>query len=107
MHKIPGTQGVKPELIPGTPGIVPQQSNRTHRSSGYGSVAELTEVWVLWQGRTELTEGPGRYKNAVLVPRVFVALAYRTYRSSGYPYGYESRTELTQVPGTGMNQGCG
>ena len=57
---------------------------RTHRSSGYGyeCATELTEVpgtgmkglqnfhqfWVLWHGRTELTEVPGRYKNAVLVP---------------------------------------
>ena len=40
-------------------------------------------------------------KHAVPVPRVFVALAYTTYRKSGY--GYESRTELTEVPGTGMN----
>ena len=56
---------------------------------------------VLWHGRAELTEVPGRYKNAVLVPRVFVARAYRTYRSSGY--GYECRTVLTEVPGTGMN----
>ena len=56
---------------------------------------------VLWHGRAELTEVPGRYKNAVPVPRVFVALAYRTYRSSGYEY--ESRTDLTEVPGTGMN----
>ena len=57
---------------------------------------------VLWHGRTELTEVPGRYKNAVSVPRVFVALAYRIYRSSGH--GYESRTEeVTEVPGTVMN----
>ena len=39
---------------------------------------------VLWHGGTELTEVPGRYENAVLVSRVLVALAYRTYRSSGY-----------------------
>ena len=56
---------------------------------------------VLWHGRTELTEVPGRHKNAVPVPRVFVARAYRSYRSSGY--GYERRTKLTEVPGTGMN----
>ena len=56
---------------------------------------------VLWHGRTELTEFPGRYKNAAPVPRVFVARAYRAYRSSGY--GYEYRTDLTEVPGTGMN----
>ena len=59
------------------------QSYRSHRSSGYGygSVTELTEV-------------PGKYKNAVPVPRVFVARAYRAYRS--YGYGYEC-TELTEV----------
>ena len=56
---------------------------------------------VLWYGRTELTKVPGRYQNAVPVPRVFVARAYRAYRSSGY--GHECRTELTEVPGTGTN----
>ena len=50
---------------------------------------------VLWHGRTELTKVPGRYKNAIPVPRVFVARAYRAYRSSGY--GYECPTELTEV----------
>ena len=79
---------------------------RTYRNSGYGYECPtgLTEVpgtgmkvlqkfqefRVLWHGRTELPEVPGRYKNAVPVPRVFVALAYRTYRYSGYGYG--SRT---------------
>ena len=33
----------------------------------------------LWQRRTEPTEVAGRYKNAVPVPRVFVARAYRAY----------------------------
>ena len=56
---------------------------------------------VLWHGRTELTDVPGRYKNAVPVPRVFMARAYRDDRSFGHRY--ESRTELTEVPGTGMN----
>ena len=66
------------------------ESCRTSRSFGYGygSVTELTEV-------------PG-----------IVARAYRTHRSSGrvqkmlYPYpGYcgTGRTELTEVPGMGMN----
>ena len=51
---------------------------RTRISSGYcGTGVHNSQV-------------PGRYKNAVPVPRVFVALAYRTYTSSGY--GYESRT---------------
>ena len=73
-----------------------------HTSSGYGygSLAELTEV-------------SGRFTNVVIValpaPGFFlqehtrspgiVPRAYRTYRSSGY--GYECRTELTKVPGTG------
>ena len=76
---------------------------RTHRSSGYGyeCATELTEVpgtgmkglqnfhqfWVLWHGRTELTEVPSRYKNAVPVPRVLC----------------HGRTDLTEVSGTGMN----
>ena len=57
---------------------------------------------VLWHRRAELREFPGRYKNAVSVPRVFVAPAYRTYRDSGYRY--ESPTEFTEVPGTGNTQ---
>ena len=46
-------------------------------------------------GRTELTEVPRRYKIAVPVPRVFVALAYRAYRSCGY--GYEYPREVTEI----------
>ena len=41
---------------------------------------------VLWHGRKELTEVPGRYENAVPVPRVL----------------WHGRTELTEVPGTGI-----
>ena len=48
-------------------------SYRTYISSGYGYG---------YGSNTELTEVPGRYKNAVLVHRVFVG-AYRAYRSSG------------------------
>ena len=64
-------------------------SYRTYRSSGYGygSVAELTEV-------------PGRYKNAVPTTAGVCGTGVQN-RNSGY--GYESRTELTEVPGTGMN----
>ena len=64
----------------------------------YGSVTELTEVpgIVARAYRTHI-----RYKNDIPVPRVFVALAYRTSRSSGH--GYECHTELPEVPGTGMN----
>ena len=47
----------------------------------------LQKFRVLWHGRTELTEVPGRYKNAVPVPRVL----------------WHWCTELTEVPGTGMN----
>ena len=65
-------------------------SCRTYSSCGYG-----------YESVTELTEVPG-----------IVAQAHRTHRSSGrvqkttYPYpGYygTGRTELTDVPGTGMN----
>ena len=64
----------------------------TYRSSGYRyeSATELTEFPfpVLWRGRTELTEGPERYENAVVpVPRVL----------------WHGRAEFTEVPGTGMN----
>ena len=77
-------------------------AHRTHRTSGYGyeCPTELTEVpgtgrvlqnfhkfRVLRHGRTELTQVPGRYENAVAVPRVL----------------WHSRTDLTEVPGTGMN----
>ena len=76
---------------------------RTHRSSRYGyeCPTEFTEVpgtgmkvlqnsqkfWVLWHGRTEVTEVPGRYKKVVPVPRVL----------------WHGRTDLSEVPGTGMN----
>ena len=64
----------------------------------YGSVTELTEVpgVVARAYRTHI-----RYQNDIPVPRVFVALAYRTSRIAGY--GHECRTELPEVPGTGMN----
>ena len=68
------------------PRVLWHAAYRTHRSSGYGyeCPTELTEVpgtgmkvlqnfqkfRVLWHGRTELTEVPGRYRNAVPVPRV-------------------------------------
>ena len=75
-------------------GIVPQQSYRSHRSSwlGYGDLTELTEVpgIVARAYKTHIS-----YKNDTPVPRVFVPLAYRTSRSSGY--GYECPRELTEV----------
>ena len=76
---------------------------RTSRSSGYGygSLTELPEVPGMWHGRAELTELPSGYKNDVPLPRVLLPRAYRTSRSFGY--GYECRTELPEVPGTGIN----
>ena len=64
-------------------------SYRTHRSSGYGyeSLTELPAVAGIVHGRTELTEVPGRYKNAVPVLRVL----------------WNGRTDLTKLPGTGLN----
>ena len=90
------------------------QSYRSHRSSGlgYGDLTELTKIpGTVRGGVTELLEVPGilarayrthiiSYKHDIPIPRVFVALAYRTYRSSGY--GYECRRERPEVPGTGM-----
>ena len=69
--------------------VLCRRSYRTYRSSGLGyrTLTELTEVpGILWHGRTELIEVPGRYKNVVPVPR---------YYETG-------RTELTEVPGSGM-----
>ena len=93
------------------PRVLWHGSYRTRRSSGYGyeSLTELSEVpgtgmkvlqnfekfRVLWHGRTELPEVPSRYTHVVPVPRVFVVLAYRTCRSSGYVY--ECITEVTEV----------
>ena len=84
------------------PRVLWRGAYRTH-SFGYGyeCPTELTEVpgtgmkvlqnfhkfRVLWHGRTKLTEVPGRYKNAVPIPRVL----------------WHGRTDLTEVPGTGMN----
>ena len=64
----------------------------------YGSDIELTEVpgIVARAYRTHLS-----YRNDIPVPRVFVALAYRTSRSSWY--GYERRTEPPELPRTGIN----
>ena len=93
------------------PRVLWHRSNRTHRSSGYDykRLPEFPEVpgtgmkvlknfqdfRVLWHGHTEHPELPGRHKHAVPVPRVFVAPAYRTSRSSGY--GYECPTEGSEV----------
>ena len=64
-------------------------SYRTHRSSGYGyeSLTERPEVPGIAARAYRITEVPGRYKNAVPVPLVL----------------WHGRTDLTEVPGTGMN----
>ena len=56
---------------------------------------------VFRHGRTELTQVPGGYNRCCIRTPGIVAPVYKTHRSSGY--GYECFTELTDVPGTGMN----
>ena len=120
--------GFKPELIhvgfwgiatrvypyPGYCAIqVLQKSQKVQVSAGMGILQNLQKFRVRYGSVTELAEVPGNvtrayrshkisYKNDIpRYPRVFVALAYRTSRCSWY--GYECRTELPEVPGTGMN----
>ena len=72
---------------------------------GMGILQNLQKFRVRCGSVTELTEVPGivarahrtriRYKNDIPVPRVSVALAYRTSRTSGY--GYECPAELTEA----------
>ena len=97
-----------------TPGIVPQ----FHRSQigfglGYmGILQNLQKFRVRYGIVTELTKIPGivarayrtrlRQKHYTPVPRVFVALAYKTSSGSS-GYGYECHAELPEGPGTGMN----
>ena len=72
------------------PGTV-RECCRTHRSSRYCDTG-LQNSQKLYMVKMI----PG-----IPVPRGFVALVYRMSGSSGY--GYECRTGLTEVPGTGMN----
>ena len=85
------------------PRVLWHAAYRAYRSSGYGYEfpTKLTEVpgtgmrvsqnfekfRVLWHGRTELTEVPDRYENAVPVPRVL----------------WHGRIDLREVPDTSMN----
>ena len=73
------------------------KSYRISRSSGYGCecLAELPEVPGTVARAYRTFKSSGRYKYDVPVPRVFVAPAYRSSRSSGY--GYERPTEVTEV----------
>ena len=63
--------------------------------TGIKVLQSLQNFRVLWHRRTELPEVPDMYKNAVPVPRVFVAPAYRTSRSSGH--GHECPTEVIEL----------
>ena len=88
---------------------------RTHRLSGYGYEypTELTEVpgtgmkvlqnfqkfRVLWHGRIDRSSRQVQ-KCCTCTPGM-VTRSYRSYRCSGY--GYECRTELTEVSCTGMD----
>ena len=63
------------------------RSYRTSRRSGYCGM-DLQNLQKFRAGiNTELTEVPGRYKNAIHIPRVL----------------WHGRTDLTEVPGTGVN----
>ena len=94
-------------------------------SKGMGILQNLLKLWYGYESVTELTEVPGIVARAYKphrtpvkvqkcctpVPRIFVARAYRAYRSSGYGvrelapyrtcrssgYGYECPTELAEV----------
>ena len=71
-----------------TPGIVARGVQITEvPGTGMKVLQNCHKFRVLWHGRTELTEVPGSYKNAVPVPRVL----------------WQGRTDLTEVPGPGMN----
>ena len=98
-----GTGRTELTEVPGTTGMkVVQNLEPEVAGTGMKVFQNFQEFRVLWHGRTELTGVPGRYENAVPVPRVFVALAYRTSRTSGY--GYECpRTGFPEVPGKGKN----
>ena len=67
-----------------------RKSYRTFRSSGYCGTGV--------QNSQKFRAGT---KHAVPVPRALWPRMYRTSRSSRY--GYECRTELPELPGTGMN----
>ena len=66
-----------------------RKSYRTFRSSGYCGTGV--------QSSQKFRAGT---KHAVPIPRVLWPREYSTSRSSGY--GYECRTEIPEVPGTGM-----
>ena len=108
------------------PGIV-GRAYITYRSSGRVQKV-CTRTRVLWHGRTSLAEVPGTGMNVIQnfqKFRIRVRKSYRTSRSSRYcgtgvqnlqkfragwkmlypypRYSWHWRTELTEVPGTGIN----
>ena len=80
----------------GSPGI----ATKVYPYPGYcATVLQKSQKFrVLWHRRTGTYI---HYINNIPVPRVFKALAFRTPRS--LECGYECRTELPEVPGTGMH----
>ena len=109
-----GSPGIVAEVYP-YPGYCLCHSSLTEVTEvpgwGMGILQNSQEFRVRYGSVTELTEIPGIvarayrthicHENEIPVPRVFVALAYRTSISSGY--GYECHTEGPEVPGTGMS----
>ena len=56
---------------------------------------------VLWHGRTELTEVPGRYKQCCSrTPGIVARGVHNSHRTS--MYAYERHAELTEVQSTGI-----
>ena len=97
--------------VPGT-GMEVLQYSQEFRVR-YGSLAELAEVpgrytivvpvpRVLWHGRTELTEVSGTGMNIVQISQKFrVRTGMHVLKNlQKFGYGYEYRTDLTEVPGT-------
>ena len=76
---------------------------QSSRSSGcwYGSFTELPEVPGIVARAFRTHRSSERYKKAVPRTPSTVATGVQNSRSSGY--GHECRTELPEVPGTGMN----
>ena len=78
-------------------------SHRTHRSSRYRyeSLAELPEVQGIVALAYRTYRSSGQVKKCCTRTRGIVARSYRSYRICGY--GYECRTELTEVLCAGMD----
>ena len=61
LAEVPGTGMKVLQKIPEVPGIVARVSDPSEVSdTGISVLQDFKKFWVLWQGRTELTEVPGR-----------------------------------------------